>query len=246
MSHSLFVAGTDTGVGKTRVACALIVAAREAGLRVAGFKPVASGAMRTPLGLRNDDAEQLLAVSSPGLAYADVNPCCFEPPIAPHLAAREVGTPIDLAAIDRAQARLAATHDLVIIEGAGGWQVPLDDRRTFADWVQAHDWPVLLVVGIRLGCISHALLSAESIERRVRMTGWVANCLPPVPERAEEQIADLRNRLSAPLWGRLPTGADRLASPPSDGPFDGPSDRPGWLDHCGISSAGLANPVRGA
>ena len=116
--------------------------------------------------MRNDDALALLAESAPGLGYADINPVALELPIAPHLAARVAGTAIDVAALDRAHARLAASHDCVVVEGAGGWRVPLDDRLGFDDWVAARRWPVVLVVGLRLGCLNHALLSAEAIRAR--------------------------------------------------------------------------------
>lgn len=208
---TLFITGTDTGVGKTRVACALLRRAQRAGLRAAGLKPVASGADRTPDGLRNEDALALLAASTPGLSYADVNPLCFEPPIAPHLAARAAGQSIDLARLDEAHAHLARQHDLVIVEGAGGWQVPLADAATFADWVGGRGWPVVLVVGMRLGCINHALLSAESIGRRTGLAGWVANRLPPSMLARDENETDLRGLLPAPCWGILDEGATDLA-----------------------------------
>jgi dethiobiotin synthetase len=208
---TLFITGTDTGVGKTRVACALLRRARQAGLRAAGFKPVASGAERTADGLRNEDALALLTASEPGLSYDDVNPLCFEPPIAPHLAARATKQAIDLARLDEAHDRLARQHQLVIVEGAGGWQVPLDGALTFADWVSGRGWPVVLVVGLRLGCISHALLSAESIARRTRLAGWIANRLPPAMLARDENEADLRSLLPVPCWGALDEGALNFA-----------------------------------
>ena len=200
---TLFITGTDTGVGKTRVACALLHRARRAGLRAAGFKPVASGAERTREGLRNEDALALQAASAPGLTYESINPLCFEPPMAPHLAARAADQRIDLALLDEAFDRLARQHDLVIVEGAGGWQVPLDGPVTFADWVSRRGWPVALVVGLRLGCINHALLSAESIARRTRLAGWIANRLPPRMLALDENETDLRGLLAAPCWGAL-------------------------------------------
>lgn len=211
MSGTIFVTGTDTGVGKTLVSQGLLHRLRAAGHSAAGFKPVASGAGRGGEGLRNDDAERLLAASTPGLCYAEVNPYCFEPPIAPHLAAREAGVEIDPAVLDRAHARLAGRHDWVVVEGAGGWQVPLNARDTFADWVAARGWPVILVVGMRLGCISHALLSAESIARRTRLLGWVANVLPPAPDRLRDNIDTLRARLDAPLLATVPASATAAA-----------------------------------
>jgi len=209
---TLFVTGTDTGVGKTRVACALLHRARQRGFKAAGFKPVASGAEGTPEGLRNDDALALLAASGGGLAYDAVNPYCFAPPIAPHLAARAAGVRIDTRRLDAAQEHLAADHDLVIVEGAGGWLVPLDESETFGDWVGRRAWPVVLVVGLRLGCISHALLSVEAIARRTRLAGWIANRLPPAQERGDEVVRDLRRRIAAPFWGIVEAGADELCA----------------------------------
>jgi dethiobiotin synthetase len=207
VSGTVFVTGTDTGVGKTLVSRALLHRLRSAGYSAAGFKPVASGAERTADGLRNDDARLLLAASTPGLSYAEGNPYCFEPAIAPHLAAREAGVEIELEALSRAHARLAARHDWVVVEGAGGWQVPLNARHTFADWVAGQGWPVILVVGMRLGCLSHALLSAEAIARRAPLLGWVANVLPPAPERLRDNIDTLCARLDAPLLATVPSGA---------------------------------------
>ena len=206
-SATIFVTGTDTGVGKTRIACALLRRLRAEGFSAAGFKPVASGAQATPQGLRNDDALALLAQSTPGLGYADVNPYCFAPPVAPHLAAREAGVEIDCAVLDAAHARLAARHDWVVVEGAGGWLVPLNRDCSFADWVAGRGWPVLLVVAMRLGCINHALLSAESIRRRVPLLGWVANVLPPAPERLQDNIEALGERLPVPLLATVPPHA---------------------------------------
>lgn len=206
-SATIFVTGTDTGVGKTLVSCALLLRLRAQGHSAAGFKPVAAGAERVGDALRNDDALLLQAASTPGLDYAAVNPWCFEPPIAPHLAAREAGVELRLDALDAAHARLAARHDRVVVEGAGGWLVPLGSAFGYADWVERHGWPVLLVVGMRLGCINHALLSAEAIRRRTRLLGWVANALPPLQDRLWGNIDTLRERLPEPLLATVPAGA---------------------------------------
>ena len=210
MARTLFITGTDTGVGKTRVAVALLHDARECGLRVAGFKPVASGAMPTFVGPRNEDALALLDAMDSGADYDAVNPYCFEPPIAPHLAARDDGAVIELPHLDATYGRLAEHSDLVVVEGAGGWMTPLSDTLTLADWVGGHGWPVVLVVAMRLGCLNHALLSAEAIQRRTRLAGWVASMPPPVMDRAEDNLAELRARLPAPCWGVLRTDAERL------------------------------------
>lgn len=206
--NTVFVTGTDTGVGKTRVACALLRRARLRGMRACGFKPVAAGCERTDAGLRNDDALALLAESAPGLDYAAVNPLALEAVIAPHLAARDAGLSIDPLMLGRAYAQLARAYEQVVVEGAGGWRVPLDARIGFDDWVAAQRWPVVLVVGLRLGCINHALLTAESILRRTALAGWVANRLPPEQPNWQDNVDALRLRLPAPLWGVVPMDAE--------------------------------------
>lgn len=203
-THTLFITGTDTGVGKTFAACALLHRARADGLRAVGFKPVASGCDRTPDGLRNGDALALQAAAGSDEPYECINPCAFEPPIAPHLAARAAGQRIAISALDAAHAQLVQRHELVIAEGAGGWLVPLNEDLSFAAWVEKHNWPVVLVVGMRLGCLNHALLSAENIARRTRLAGWIANALPPAMPWLQENIAELERRLPAPLLGILP------------------------------------------
>ncbi len=204
---TLFVTGTDTGVGKTRAACAMIRRARKSGLRVAGFKPVASGADITEKGVRNSDAVALLEAMGNDVPYEAVNPYCFAPPIAPHLAARAAGATIDTGVLDSAHTRLATARDLVVIEGAGGWLVPLNDSETFGDWVGRRNWPVVLVVALRLGCVNHALLATESIVRRTRLAGWIATMPPPRMDEAGEVFTDLSMRLPAPCWGVILPGA---------------------------------------
>jgi dethiobiotin synthetase len=203
-----FVTGTDTGVGKTHASCALLRRARQQGLRACGYKPVASGCTRTSDGLRNDDALALLAESAAGLAYAQVNPLALEPAIAPHVAARLAGVTLDPALMSTGHDALAARHELVLVEGAGGWRVPLDNALGFDDWVAARAWPVVLVVGLRLGCINHALLTADAILRRTRLAGWIANRLPPEMPHWQENLDLLARRLPAPLLGALPPDAN--------------------------------------
>jgi dethiobiotin synthetase len=194
------VTGTDTGVGKTRVACALLAAAKRHDLRAVGYKPVASGCRETAEGLRNDDAEALLAHSMPGLAYGAVNPVAFAPAIAPHLAAERAGTPIDTGVLDAGLAALRARAELVVVEGAGGWRVPLGADTDFSDWMAGHAMPVLLVVGLKLGAINHALLTAEALQRAGCWCGWVANHLP---EDNTGTAEDMRATLSARLGAAL-------------------------------------------
>lgn len=207
---TIFVTGTDTGVGKTRICSGLLQAACEQGLDACGYKPVASGCRQTRAGLRNADALALQRAAGTDEPYERINPYAFKPAIAPHLAAREAGVRILRSRLDAAHRTLSSRHDLLIVEGAGGWQVPLDARSTVADWVESHQWPVLLVVGMRLGCISHALLAAESISRRAPLLGWVANRLPPAQARLRQNIDDLRARLPVPLLGEVRPGQGGL------------------------------------
>jgi len=204
-ARGLFVTGTDTGVGKTQIAAALMLGLRAAGLAVAGFKPVGAGCRTTAAGLRNDDAETLARCASHAWPYATVNPYALAPPIAPHLAAAEAGIALGLAPLRAAYAELAAASDVVVVEGAGGWLVPLDDRLTLADLAVDLGLDALLVVGVRLGCLNHALLTAEAIAARgVRLAGWVANGVDAEVARAADQVATLRARLAAPCLGVVP------------------------------------------
>lgn len=203
-ASTLFVTGTDTGIGKTLVAAALLRGLRAQGAKAVGYKPVASGCMHTPAGLRNDDALALQAAGSPGWDYAQINPYAFAPAIAPHLAADEANQPIATPVLDAAHDRLAAASDWVIVEGAGGWHVPLGHDTDFAGWVAARGWPVLLVVGMRLGCINHAILSTNAIARHNPLVGWIANTLDAGQPRLAQNIACLEARLRAPLRARVP------------------------------------------
>jgi len=205
MPCGYFVTGTDTGVGKTLVTAALLRRLREAGLAVAGMKPVAAGAIAGPEGRANEDALLLQAESSAHHPYADVNPWLFEPAIAPHIAAADARITIDTARIAAAHARLAATADLVLAEGAGGFLVPLDAGRSFAEMPALLGMDVILVVGLRLGCLNHALLTAEAIAARgLTLAGWVGNSIDPGFARCEENVATLRARLPAPCLGVVP------------------------------------------
>ncbi len=168
------------------------------------MKPVASGCALTPEGLRSDDALTLMASVNVRTCYCDVNPYAFAPAIAPHIAAAEAGIDIDFEVLDRAFERLSLQSDRVIVEGAGGWLAPLDATRTFADLAARWQMHVILVVGMRLGCLNHALLTAESIERRgLCLSGWVANVIDPQFERLAENAASLGSRLTAPCIGLL-------------------------------------------
>ena len=202
MTHAWFVTGTDTEIGKTFVSCALLHAARARGLRAIGMKPVAAGCDRDG---KNDDVEALAAASSEALDHRRINPYLLKAPIAPHIAASEEGVRIDPAVIVSAYRELAAMADVVIVEGVGGFRVPFDDRQDSADLAVALGLPVILVVGLRLGCINHALLSVEAIAARgLRLAGWVANRIDPDMLRAEENLAALQVRIPAPLLGSIP------------------------------------------
>ncbi|HSN17014.1 MAG TPA: dethiobiotin synthase [Gammaproteobacteria bacterium] len=199
-----FVTGTDTGIGKTRVSAGLLKALSKSGLKTVGMKPVASGAEPTPEGLRNDDALALQKAASERRDYALVNPYCFAPPVAPHLAAREAGVEISLDVLRAAYGELCRGVDAVVVEGVGGWQVPLASGLEVPDLAREFDLPVLLVVGMRLGCLNHALLTARAIRGDgLELAGWVANAIDPEFQRPEANLATLEAELGAPLLGRL-------------------------------------------
>lgn len=203
-----FVAGTDTEVGKTHVAQALLQALGRRGLAATGMKPIASGCALTPAGLRSDDAERLAAASTVPADYIDINPYAFEPPIAPHIAAARVGVELQLETLERHYRRLAVRADWIVVEGAGGWDVPFDNGRTLSAVARAFELPVILVVGVRLGCINHALLTQRAIYADgLRFAGWVANRIDAAFDSAEETVADLDARLHAPRLADVPYGA---------------------------------------
>ena len=205
MRRSLFITGTDTGVGKTLVTAALLRVLREGSHRVAGMKPIAAGSMTGPEGLANDDALLLQAESSTRHPYGDINPWLFEPAIAPHIAAAEAGIAIDLARIATAHARLAAAADVVLAEGAGGFLVPLDAHRSCAEIPVLLRMDVILVVGLRLGCLNHAFLTAEAIAARgLALAGWVGNHIDPGFARMRENVDTLKARIAAPCLGIIP------------------------------------------
>lgn len=205
--RTVFVTGTDTEVGKTVVAASLLEAARVLDWRTLAVKPVASGCDVTDQGLRNSDALALQAAVSQPLDYQQINPIALEPAIAPHIAAREAGVKLTVARLDglcRGVTMMPA--DFCVIEGAGGWRVPLNERENFSDLVRALNIPVIIVVPLRLGCINHAILTAEAIFRDgLRVAGWVANRLQSEPmARESENLAYLRDHLPAPCLGVLP------------------------------------------
>ena len=206
MQRGLFITGTDTGVGKTVVASGLVRLAAGSGRRVVGLKPVASGAERTPDGLRNEDAVALAAESPVQLPYALTNPLCFEPAIAPHIAAAEAGVAITVPELVAWYGRATAQADLAIVEGAGGWRVPLHPEGFLSDLPEQLGLDVLLVVGLRLGCLNHARLTLEAIERsgRCRCVGWIGNRIDPAFARLDENLATLTRLLGGPPLALIP------------------------------------------
>lgn len=201
---SLFVTGTDTGVGKTQIASALISLLKQRGQRVAGMKPIASGCHITSDGLRNDDAMVLYQEANVQLNYDDINPYAFELPIAPHIAAKKVGVEIDASVIHRQFYQIQKKADSVVVEGAGGWFVPINNKLTMADVAIRLGLPVVLVVGIRLGCINHALLTVEAIKcSGLPFYGWVANNIVENTE-SDAILESLKDRIPAPCLGLVP------------------------------------------
>lgn len=218
MTRAFFLTGTDTEVGKTTVCAGLLHAARRTGLSTLGAKPIASGCERTAQGLRNSDALALMAQSSIVLPYEAINPFALEPAIAPHIAAREAGVALSLdALVPPMREVLALQAGFTLVEGAGGWRVPLAGRANFSDLAVALALPVILVVGVRLGCINHALMTAEAIAHDgLTLAGWVANIVDPHTSRLEENLATLGERLPAPCLGRVPRLADPSAAAVAD------------------------------
>ncbi len=203
---AFFLTGTDTNIGKTTVACALLQAANQQGLTTLGIKPLASGCQQTPDGLRNSDALLLQHYSSLKLPYQEVNPVALLEPLSPHLAAKQAGRRLTMnQLVGYTRATLMYRPQLLIIEGAGGWRVPISDRAMLSELPKELNVPVILVVGLRLGCLNHALLTAEAIVRDgLRLVGWVANSIDPTMAAIEDNILSLKQMLPAPCLGVLP------------------------------------------
>lgn len=201
----LFITGTDTGVGKTWVTVGLLHGLRGRGLQAAGMKPVASGAAPTAAGLRNEDALAIRAAAGIEAPYEEVNPYCFAPPIAPHIAAEEAASPIRFGRIEACHEALRSRAGTVLVEGVGGWRVPLGADGDVAALARRLGHPVVLVVGLRLGCINHALLSAEALAADgVECAGWIANCVEENYARRAQTLSTLERCLSWPLLAELP------------------------------------------
>ncbi len=205
MIKKWFVTGTDTEVGKTVASCALLQAATHAGYRTAGYKPVASGSEMTGQGIRNTDALALQLNSSVPLSYEQVNPYAFLEPTSPHIVSAQEQRPIEFSQISAGFEALTSQADWLQVEGAGGWFTPLSSSKTFADWVIQEHLPVILVVGVKLGCINHAMLTALAVQSAgLRLAGWIANDVQPTGKRHPEYIATLRDVLKAPMLGEIP------------------------------------------
>jgi dethiobiotin synthetase len=212
--HSYFVTGTDTGVGKTLVACALLHAFARRGLRAVGMKPVAAGAVSEDGVLMNEDVAALRAASNVDVPQSLASPYCFVPPIAPHIAARLAGVEIELRRVREAFDALSARAGNVIVEGVGGFRVPLGPALDSAELARALALPVVLVVGMRLGCLNHALLTRDAIlHSGLRLAGWVANHIDRGMLYADENVDALRERFDAPLLARIA----HTARPDADG-----------------------------
>ena len=210
----IYVTGTDTGAGKSFASVALLHALRRDGATAVGMKPVASGAVVTPDGLRNDDALALQAASAPRPDYALVNAFALPEPTAPQIAAALAGVPVTLPPIVDAAVRLAASADHLVVEGVGGWRAPLADDLEQRDVVRALDLTVVLVVGLKLGCLNHARLTAEAVAADgCRVAGWIGVAVEPPGRHDAAYLALLRNALGARCLGVLPHALDGLPTP---------------------------------
>lgn len=200
----IFVTGTDTEVGKTRISTGLIEVLQRQGLKTTGMKPIASGCEWIDGQWQNEDARAMIEQSNISLPYSTVNPFAFEPAIAPHIAAVRVNTEVSLSAIKQHYEHIEKQADAVIVEGAGGWLVPINSTETMADLAVTLELPVILVVAIKLGCINHALLTVEAIKHKgLNLVGWVANHLD-VQSESNEIIQTLKSRIDAPCLGVVP------------------------------------------
>lgn len=204
-TQKVFITGTDTDVGKTVISSAILDYANNLELKTVGFKPISAGCELTSNGLRNEDALLLQQHASVKLDYHVVNPIAYQEPIAPHIAAQKRGESIELALVDSALAKIPSDVDFVVIEGAGGWHLPVDNSNYFSTWVAENQLDVILVVGVKLGCLNHAILSAQAIQHSgANLIGWIANSLTADIANYDEMIETLMVALPAPLMGKMP------------------------------------------
>ncbi|MDZ4098976.1 MAG: dethiobiotin synthase [Methylophilaceae bacterium] len=205
MKQGFFITGTDTGVGKTLIATALVHGFAQSGKRVIGMKPVAAGAALQDGQVLNDDVVQLIAASNVEAPLSLINPYVFEPPVAPHIAAAQAGISMRIPKLKSDFESLNDAADVVVVEGAGGFLVPLNDSEDMADLAVALGLPIILVVGMRLGCLNHALLTVAAIAARdLRLAGWIANRIDPQMTNFSENLESLRQRITAPCLGVVP------------------------------------------
>lgn len=210
MTQTYFVTGTDTDVGKTVCCAALLQAAQQQGCSTLGYKPIAAGCAETESGLRNDDALTLQRNSSISVSYEQVNPIAYQDPIAPHIAAARESRPIVLSELDQGLTTLQQHQpDLLLVEGAGGWHLPINDKQLLSQWVVEKQLPVIMVVGMKLGCLNHAMLTYQALcHDGVQVVGWIANQLAtPMPFYAHN-LAWLKQKIAAPLIAQIPALAD--------------------------------------
>ncbi|PST91387.1 ATP-dependent dethiobiotin synthetase BioD [Photobacterium sp. NCIMB 13483] len=212
MHKAYFVTGTDTDVGKTVCSCAILNAAEQAGIAMVGYKPIASGCDRTPQGLRNSDALLLQQASSVSVTYDEVNPYRFYRPVSPHIAAAEERKIIEFKILSQGLVHLKTKSDCVLIEGAGGWRVPVNNTDYLSSWVKQEQLPVIIVVGIKLGCLNHALLTAEAIQADgLTIVGWIANCTEPKTDNYTAMIMWLEQQLPGKKIAEIPYLPDNQA-----------------------------------
>lgn len=205
MAKIVFLTGTDTEVGKTVVSSALLQCAAHQGYQTVGYKPVASGSEWLNEGLRNPDALTLQKFSTVKLDYHRVNPYCFETPTSPHIISQEMHQPIDFNVMSEGLSYLKQQADWILVEGAGGWFTPLSEKQFFSDWVISEQLPVILTVGVKLGCINHALLTQQAIiQSGLTLAGWVANEVEPAGRYQKEYLATLKQHIKAPFLGKIP------------------------------------------
>ena len=212
MRNCWFITGTDTDAGKTVAGCGLLQAAAQRGWHAAGYKPVASGAEMTAQGLRNRDGLLLQQFSLPGLHYAEVNPLVFGEATSPHIVSQAENRPVTARVMTAGLQHLQTKADWIIVEGAGGWFTPLGDDFLYSDWVVSEQLPVILVVGMKLGCINHALLTAQAIQASGReLAGWIASNVHPPQYRHQPYLQTLMHYLPAPMLGEIPHFTDERA-----------------------------------
>jgi len=207
VAKGVFITGTDTGIGKTVVSCLLMDALvnEGEGNKVIGMKPIASGAEKINGTLKNDDAMELSKHANVDVPYQLINPYCFEPSIAPHIAAQQSNQQIDLSTIETSYDVLSKEADWIIVEGVGGWSVPVNEKETLADIPSRLNLPVVLVVGMKLGCINHALLTAEVVRKSGNnLIGWIANQIDPEMSAYDENLNTLKEMLGCPMLAQIP------------------------------------------